>query len=152
MAAPSKPASNPLPIQFTPFRKEDFASDAGVSFINQSFAQIFTTINSLLGAGGPTILPSGIDVQGSKVTGLAPPTGPTDAVSANHAESKYSAAAVSPQLDLGGTSTLKGLSNLYLLLSQSYSGTIPLAKLTGGGTNGSLTVAGGLITSVVLPT
>ena len=146
------PSSNPRPIQFTSFRKEDFATDSGVAFVNQSFAQLFNTVNALFGSGGPTILPSGIDVQGSKVTGLAAPTHPSDAVSAGHADANYSAPAVSPQLDLGGSSTLKGLSNLYLLLGQSFSGTITLAKLTGGGSNGSITVVGGLITSVVQPT
>ncbi len=37
-------------------------------------------------------------------------------------------------------------------LAAGYSGTISLAKLTGTGTNGSITVVNGIITSVVQPT
>lgn len=33
-----------------------------------------------------------------------------------------------------------------------YSGTIPLAKITGGGTDGSITVVNGLITAATVPT
>jgi hypothetical protein len=53
-------------------------------------------------------------VAGAKVTGLAAPTGPSDAVSAGHASANYSASAVSPQLDVGGSSALKGLTYLFL--------------------------------------
>ena len=148
----AKPSISPLPIQYSAMSKEQFASDSGVAFHNQQLSQIVTTLNSVLGSGGPTILPSGIDVQGAAVTGLAAPTGPTDAVSAGHASANYSAAAVSPQLDLGGGSTLKGLANLYLMHGQSFSGTITLAKLTSGGTQGSITVSGGLITAVTQAT
>ena len=145
------PSSNPLPIQYTSMTKEQFASDAGVAFHNQQLSQIVNTLNALLGSGGPTLLPSGIDVQGAKVTGLTAPTSPADAISAGHAEANYGAPAVSKQLDLGGTSTLKGLANIYLLMGQSFSGKITLAKITGGGSNGSITVVGGLITEVVAP-
>jgi hypothetical protein len=37
-------------------------------------------------------------------------------------------------------------------LASGFSGTVPLAKLTGGGANGSITVQNGLITAVVEPT
>lgn len=37
-------------------------------------------------------------------------------------------------------------------LAAGFSGTVPLAKLTTGGTNGSLTIQNGIITSVVAPT
>jgi hypothetical protein len=37
------------------------------------------------------------------------------------------------------------------MFSKSFSGTVVLAKITGGGSNGSLTVVGGLITEVVAP-
>ena len=35
---------------------------------------------------------------------------------------------------------------------RAFSGTIPLAKLTGGGADGSLTITNGLITQAVAPT
>lgn len=149
---PSNPPSNPLPIQFTSFTAKELTTDAGVARLNILFAQYTPIINALLGAAGPTILPSGVDVRGATITGLGAPSSPSDAVSLGHAQGNYGAPAVSPQLDLGGKSTLKGLSNLYLLLDQSFSGTIPVAKLTGGGSDGSITVSGGLIQSVVEPT
>lgn len=37
-------------------------------------------------------------------------------------------------------------------LSGGYTGTIPLAKITGGGTDGSLTFTNGLLTGAVAPT
>lgn len=37
-------------------------------------------------------------------------------------------------------------------LRNGYSGTVTLAKLTGGGSNGSLTFRSGILISVVLPT
>jgi hypothetical protein len=146
------PADNPQPIQFTAFTKEEFQSDAGIARLNLLLAQYTPVINRLLGASGPTLLPSGVDVRGATVTGLGPPQSESDAVSSGHANSKYGAAAVSPELDLGGGNTLKGLSNLYLLIGQSFTGKITLAKLTGGGANGSITVSGGWIVSVVEPT
>jgi hypothetical protein len=93
--------------------KEQFQSDAGVAFHNLQMSQITTTVNALLGSGGPTLLPSGIDVAGATVTGLAAPTSPSDAVSAGHASDNYSAPAISPKLDIGGSNTLKGLAYCY---------------------------------------
>jgi len=66
-----------------------------------------TAINAQQGASGPVKQPSGIDVQGSTVTGIAPPKNPTDAVSSAHAEANYSAAALAPQLESGSKSALK---------------------------------------------
>ena len=174
MANPSNPASasaalsNPRPVQYTPFRKEDFASDSGVAFVNQTLSQLTTTLNSLVGAGGPTILPSGIDVAGGKVTGLAAPSSPSDAISAGHAEANYSAPVLSSQLDLGGGSTLKGLAYCYgqaqsnqsavtaiqaiLAPGSGVSGTLTIPKLTTGGVAGSLTFKNGVIVGFVQPT
>lgn len=123
------PSANPLPIQFTPFRKEDFTSEAGVSFVNQTLSQLTTTLNAMVGAGGPTLLPSGVDVRGASVTGLGLPNSPTDAVSLAHANANYGAEAQSSKLDVGGPNALKGLSYLFLKAQQqsqaaqpSYSG------------------------------
>lgn len=38
------------------------------------------------------------------------------------------------------------------ILSTGVSATVPLAKITGGGTNGSLTIKNGIITAVTQPT
>lgn len=42
--------------------------------------------------------------------------------------------------------------NVWQQLDQSFSGTVPLAKLTGGGANGSMIIVNGLITKVTPPT
>ena len=118
--------------------------------------QVIQRVNEHSGVAGPTKLPSGADVQGKTVTGLAEPTSPTDAISAGHAKSQYSAGSLAPQLDIGGSHALKGLTGLQLQFNSTFqnaqSGTVPLAKLTSGGTQGSYTVTNGVITAIVLPT
>lgn len=110
--------SVPRPIQFTSLRKEDLTTDGGVASFNQQLSQIVTTLNSLVGAGGPTVLPAGIDVKGAPVTGLPAPTKASDAVSLDHASASYSPAAQQPQLDIGGKHALKGLTGLWLRSNQ----------------------------------
>lgn len=169
VASSSSPTTSaaPRPIQFTPFQASDFRDN--VDFVNQTLSQFTTTINSLLGQGGPVQFPSGLDMQGAKVTGLAAPSSPSDAISAGHASTQFSAAAQQPQLDIGGDYTLKGLAYAYqqagavpglqgsvasilAQLAAGATGTVTLAKITGGGANGSLTFAQGLITGFVAPT
>lgn len=163
------PTSAPRPVQFTPVRKEDFQSDGGISFFNQTLSQITTTLNALVGQGGPVRFPAGVDMAGAALTGLADPSSPSDAISAGHASSQYSAAAQQPQLDIGGEHALKGLTYSYQQASQvpgmqsqiggilaklatGVTGTVVLAKLTSGGTTGSITFTGGIVTGFVQPT
>lgn len=162
------PKSNPLPLQFTPWRKEQFGTDEGVSFINQTIAQMINSINAGTGQAGMVVIPAGLDVAGGTVTGLGNPTGESDAVSLGHAQGNYSAPAVAPSLDIGGKNTLKGLAYVYSQVQQNgpsisalqailapgngITGTITLAKLTGGGTEGSITVLNGIVTGFVNPT
>lgn len=161
-----QPAPIRLPLQYTPWRAEQFQSKEGISALNQWQLQVINAINAARGENGPATIPGGVDVQGASITGLAAPTGPTDAVSAGHAAGNYGAPAVAPALDIGGTNTLKGLAYVYgqvqangpaitqiqNALAAGVSGTITLAKLTTGGTNGSITVKGGLIVGFVNPT
>jgi len=149
---PVAPKQQPPPIQRFQFTKEDFSTDAGVARVNAMMAQHATAVQALQGSGGRTTLFSGLDVQGETVTGVGSPQGPSDAVSLAHANGNYSATAVGPQLDIGGSNALPGLSSIYLQMTQAFSGTVTLAKLTGGGSNGSMTVKNGLIVSVVAPT
>lgn len=146
-----------LPLQYTPFRKEQFNSDEGIDTFNLQWQQVINTVNQAVGNAGRVVIPSGIDVAGSNITGLGAPTHPTDAISSGHADAKYGGAASSANLDLGGNNTLKGLSSLYLNLGATANGaglnaTITLAKITGGGSNGSITIANGIVTSFVAPT
>lgn len=112
----------PKPIQFTPFKASDFASDSGVAFINQTLSQLTTTLNAFVGAGGPTVLPAGADLQGSTLTGVGSPTSPSDAVPLGHANSAYGAEAQRPQLDIGGKYALKGLTGLWSVVAQLQNG------------------------------
>lgn len=147
-------APNPMPIQFTPFEAKHFSTPEGLAFVNLQFSQIVNALNRGTGQGGPVVLPAGINVAGASVTGLGKPSDPSDAVSLGHAEGNYGPAAVSPNLDIGGTSTLKGLAAVYAAVQPgaNVSGTIILAKLTGGGTEGSITVLNGIVTKFVAST
>lgn len=143
-----------LPLQYSPFRAEQFTTKEGINAVNLQWQQVINAINSATGNYGPAVIPGGVDVQGGSITGLGAPSGPTDAVSAGHAGANYGAPAVGPQLDLGGNNTLKGVTYAYSVLQpgNGVSGTAPLAKLTGGGSNGSLTIQNGVITKIVKPT
>ena len=147
-----------IPIQYTPFTAEHFSTPEGVAFVNLQMQQMVNAINAGNGAAGRVALPNGVDMKGSTVSNVGAPTSESDAISSGHAEAKYSAASVSPSLDIGGKNALKGLSYLYewqqsnAQLSAGVSGTITIPKLTSGGTNGSITVTKGIITAFKNPT
>ena len=124
-----------LPLQPPIFRKEHFATDAGVSYVNQQMMQMAMAINASRGEFGPAVIPSGVDVQGASVTGLGSPSGPTDAVSAGHATTNFGAPSVGPQLDIGGTHTLKGLAYCYQQV-QNLSAAVAGAWTSGSNANG----------------
>ena len=150
------PAPTRVPLQFTPWRKEQFESREGIDFFNQSQQQIVNMLNYLMGHSGAVEFPAGIDMAGANIKGLAVPAGPSDAVPAGHAESNYGASSVSPKLDVGGSNSLKGVSSLFLALGKVATGkglnaTVVLAKVTVGGTNGSLTVQNGIVTAYTAP-
>ena len=153
---PQPPAATPLPIQRYQVTKEDFEKPER---FNVYLSQIVGAVQSLQGTGGPSLLPSGIDVAGSRVSGLGAPAHPSDAISSGHAQSQFSPEVIGPNLDIGGKNALKGLTGLQMgqnalqaALAAGVSGTVTLAKITGGGANGSLTVVGGIITAIVNPT
>lgn len=168
MSTPNTPqpmplTQRPLPIQNFQLTPDDFKNPGR---LNTMMQQVITAVQALQGTGGRTVLPSGVDVQGDTVSGLGAPKSQTDAISQGHAESSYSAPVVGPQLDIGGKHALKGLTLVQMQANQNAtdvatilaklaagaSGTITLAKLTGGGSNGSITVTGGIITAFVNPT
>ncbi len=101
--------SNPLPIQATPFSEKHFSTPEGIHFFNLWASQVVNAINAGSGQAGPVVIPAGVDVAGGKVSGLGAATQPTDAVSLGHSNASYGPQAVSPQLDIGGQHTLKGL-------------------------------------------
>lgn len=145
------PGKKPLPVQLLQLRPDDLKSGSGIGLLNQWMANVVNAVNTGNGVAGRTILPSGIDVAGSTVTGLGKPTAPTDAVSSSHADANYSAAALRSQLDVGGSQALKGLTAIAAQIGKGISGTVTLAKLTTGGSNGSLTFTNGIITAFTAP-
>lgn len=152
--------ARPLPIQNVQFTEEEVKDPKQFAAkLNVFLQQLVPSVQSLQGVAGPSVLPSGIDVVGQTITGLGAPQGPTDAISSGHADSQYSAASLQPQLDLGGKSALKGLTGIQISVNQlkaglakGVSGAVTLAKITGGGTNGSLTFVSGIITAFTPPT
>jgi len=112
---PVAPPARPLPIQNVQFTEDDVKDPKRfVGLLNVLNQQIIVALQSLQGVAGPSVLPSGVDVAGQRISNLAPPQEPTDAISSAHAASRYSPAAVSPQLDVGGQNALKGLTYLFL--------------------------------------
>lgn len=92
------------PISQPQLRPEDL-KDPGV--LNTIIQQMQTQINALSGAQGKTQLPAGAELGGSTISGLGVPQTPTDAISLTHAETNYSAAALAPKLEAGGTNSLQ---------------------------------------------
>jgi hypothetical protein len=123
----------PIPIQAPNLRPEDLKGDLG--YLNQYLTQVTNAANLANGAVGPSVLPAGIDVAGSRITGLAAPQSDTDAISSGHAQSQFSAPTLQPKFDIGGSNALKGLTYLYgqQQATQSAVESIP-STYTGGNT------------------
>jgi hypothetical protein len=132
MSTRPKPRTQaPLPIQNVQWSKEHF-EDPGL--FNVVWQQAIKAVQALQGAGGPTVLRSGVDVQGAVVTGLGKPQSPSDAISSGHASTQYSAAAQQPQLDIGGKNTLKGLAYCYAQTQKNAAAVASIpTTYTGGG-------------------
>jgi len=92
------PIPTTLPIQWAPLTDADLKSPAAM---NQRLTQLFNAVSAVQGAAGKTVLASGVDVAGSTISNVGAPQSPLDAISSAHAESKYSAAALAPQLEAG---------------------------------------------------
>lgn len=101
----------PLPLQYTQLTENDI-KDPALATLNTLFAQLFTHTNSLLGAGGPTPLPAGINMHGARVSNLGDPATDTDAVSQGHVQANYGGQTLSSELDIGGKYALKGLTGV----------------------------------------
>src|SRR5271154_886676 len=111
---------NPLnPIPTAPYTtsaisvgqlKASDLQDPNLGLLNTWKSQIENQINAISGTGGPAAMPAGIDVQSKgTVTNLPAPSSKTstDAASAAHVESNYSAGALAPQLEAGNNTGLK---------------------------------------------
>lgn len=127
------------PIQSIQFTQADM-QDPNLGLFNSYLNSIVNSHNGVLGANGQPTLPAGINVAGGSVTGLAAPTDPSDAISASHADSQYSAAAVKSQLDIGGSSALPGLTLLWMKVNKLSNQTSTFGQ---NNVTGSRTLGGG---------
>jgi len=80
---------------------------------NIQLGLIVDRINHTLGYSDQPFTPAqGIDLQGKTIANVGAPVGKSDAVSLAVAELRYSAPALKPQLDAGGSSTMVGYRQL----------------------------------------
>ena len=114
----------------------------------QHYSKLTDAVNGLLGYNGQAVISNSLSVSGNPIQDVANPTSATDALNLGTADSKYSASVIGPQLDIGGSNALKGLTSLYRESQKGLSVTVTTAKLTVGGANGSLVFTNGLLTSV----
>jgi hypothetical protein len=70
----------------------------------QHYSQLIDTVNTLAGFNGEIGLNNHINLNGKRITGLGPPVAATDALASGIAEGKYSAAALKPSFEAGGSS------------------------------------------------
>lgn len=134
--------SQPLPIQSTQLKLDDL-QQPGLPLLNTILTQMQSQISALLGAGGKTVLGSGVDVKGATITGVGQPQSPTDAVSKVHAEQNYSAAALAPQLESGSKFSLKTFRALNSKAQQEqYSTFLNRVTNTSPTTNTSVVIGG----------
>ena len=153
---------------------------------SQLMSQLIDNVNTLGGHSGEVELSNHLNLSGNKITNVGAAEGSSDVLTNGKAETKYSAKALRPQLEAGGTSSLRtymsglkgdvtasgpgiaqstvgnvtgitftqisGKLTVGQLPTVGVSGTVSLAPLTVGGTNGSLTITNGLVTNIVDPT
>lgn len=67
-----------------------------------AMSQIIDAVNTHSGYMGPQKLASGLDLDGNKISNVGAAEGPADVLTSGQAETKYSAAALRPQLESGG--------------------------------------------------
>lgn len=145
---PQRPAVQAIaPVQFT---AEDMKNPA---LLNTILPQLINAVNSVLGVGGPAKLAGGVDVAGQQVTNLGQPRAETDAVSLAHAEGNYSAAALAPRLEAGGSHTLKTFRALNSKQqSEKFSTFLNQVSNTAPTTNTTIVVADGPVAGTVTVT
>lgn len=85
--------------------------ELGAEF-NQQFQQMIDALNTLLGYNGKTTLKSSLDLSGNTITGVGTAASESDVVTLGTANSKYSAAALRPQLEANGSNPLQSVRRL----------------------------------------
>jgi hypothetical protein len=116
------------------------------------YSKLTDAVNGILGYNGQAVISNSLSVSGNPIQNVAAPTAATDALNLGTADAKYSPSVVSSALDVGGSNSLKGVSLLYQWRQKGLSVTVTTAKLTTGGTNGSMTFLNGLLVNSVQST
>jgi hypothetical protein len=78
------------------------------------YSKLTDAVNFLLGYNGQINVVNALSVNGNPVQNVADPSAPTDALNLKTAEAKYAPSVTGPQLDVGGSNAMKGLTYLYL--------------------------------------
>lgn len=113
------------------------------------YSKLTDAVNTLLGYNGTIPMVNTLDLNNNPIQNVAAPVAPTDALNLGTAEAKYAPSVTGPQLDVGGSNAMKGVTYLYTWKAKGLSVTITTAKLTVGGTNGSMTFLNGLLVAAV---
>ena len=85
--------------------------ELGTEF-NQHYQQMVDGLNTLLGYNGTATLKSSLDLSGNTITGVGAAASESDVVTLGTANSKYSAAALRPQLEANGSNPLQSVRRL----------------------------------------
>lgn len=72
-------------------------------------SQLTDTVNSLGGYNGEIVLNNHLNLNGSRITGVAPAASPSDVVTSEVAEANYSAKAIQPKLESTGSNPLRSV-------------------------------------------
>ena len=93
----------PLPNQLGKFNFTSLQPDEQVFM-----SQLIDAVNSHSGYNGPVTLASHLDLNGNKITNVASPTAESDVLTSAAAEVAYSATALQPKLQAGGSHAMVG--------------------------------------------
>lgn len=143
----------PVPLPQIIFGKTDLEAP-GLTLLNQHLSNIVQALNNLQGFAGKTTVNSPYDFSGNKVTGVAEPSDPTDAINKAYADKNYGAAAVQPMLDILGNQVMQSTRRLNdPTQSESYSsflnGTLNTAPTTNTSTVSFSAPSGGFVPTTV---
>jgi hypothetical protein len=79
---------------------------------SQHYSQLIDTVNTLAGYNGDIELSNHVNLGGRRIKNVGEPVDPTDAVSHDFANSKYSASKLRPQLESSGSQPMQSMRRL----------------------------------------
>jgi len=98
------------PLQLQQFKPDDFQTEEGLAAVNQFLSILTQRVNAVgPSTGSPAEFPHGIDLNGAHIRNVGAVGPDHTAVSLALAEERYSARAISPQLEAGQPNAPKSL-------------------------------------------